>query len=116
MITIYQIHLTDAEIFEINARGWDASPRTTAYSQMSFSGHNKWKAEYMPYFEATYEVDTDDLDEAFTETNLWNQPHMLTRIRRGRSSSVGDIFVKDGDCYIVDSFGFTNVGKYEGFK
>lgn len=115
MITIYQIHLSDSDIIAINARGWDASPKINAYSKLSNFGHDKWKPEYMEYFELTYDVDTDNLDEAFEYTNLWENDR-VRRITRGHSSSVGDIFVKDGDCYIVDRFGFTNIGKFEGFN
>ena len=115
MITIYQIRLSNSDIDAVNARGWEASLKTDAYSQMRFSGARKWKNEYATHYEAVYEVDTDDLDFAFEATNLW-ESNTVKRLRRGSSSSVGDIFVKDGNCYIVDSFGFTNVGKYEGFK
>ena len=113
MITIYQIRLSDDEIFSINARGWDSVPKGLAKVRMGISA-GKWNhTEYPKFYEAVYEVDTDDLDVAFEVTNLWNRPDMVTRLKRGSSSSVGDIFVKDGDCYIVDSFGFVNVGKYK---
>lgn len=115
MITIYQIELSDADIIRANAQGFDAAPTVAAKTRMMM-GACKWKEEYVPLYKATYKVDTDDLDEAFEITNLWNEDYKVTRLRRGSSSSVGDIFVKDGNCYIVDKFGFANVGKYEGLN
>jgi hypothetical protein len=111
MITIYQIRLSDADINAVNASGWDAVPKASARADMMF-GARKWNEEFTKYYEPTYEVDTDDLDQAFESTNLW-EDGLVRRLVRGSSSSVGDIFVKDGDCYIVDSFGFVNVGKYK---
>jgi hypothetical protein len=115
MITIYQIELTDDDIIRANAQGFDAAPSVAAKSRMML-GARKWKEEYTPLYKATYEVDTNDLDEAYMLTNLWEDMSVITRLRRGSSSSVGDIFVKDGDCYIVDTFGFMNVGKLEGMN
>ena len=112
MITIYQIRLSNSDIVAVNARGCDAVPKATARADMML-GARKWNEEYTKYYEATYEVDTDDLDEAFEITNLWNEDYKVTRLARGSSSSVGDIFVKDGNCHIVDNFGFANIGKYE---
>lgn len=112
MITIYQIRLSNSDVDAVNARGWGAVPKAGARADMML-GARKWNEDYTKYYEATYEVDTDDLDAAFEITNLWNEDCKVTRLARGSSSSVGDIFVKDGDCYIVDNFGFANVGKYE---
>jgi hypothetical protein len=113
MIKIYQIHLSDQDIDSINENGWASVPKGLAYSRMSL-GAGKWDHdEYPSYYEETYQVDTDDLETAFRETNLWESEVSVKQIRRGRSSSVGDIFVKDGDCFIVDTFGFTAVGKYD---
>jgi hypothetical protein len=113
MITVYQIELSDSDIMRANAQGFDSTPAVAAKTRMMI-GASKWKEEYVQFYNAAYEVDTNDLDEAFEITNLWNEDHKVTRLRRGSSSSVGDIFVKDGNCYIVDNFGFVNVGKYEG--
>jgi hypothetical protein len=113
MITIYQIHLSDSDINIANSQGFAAAPKAHAKTRMML-GAGKWNhTDYPKFYEATYEVDTDDLDEAFEITNLWNENWKVTRLRRGSSSSVGDIFVKDGDCYIVDNFGFVAVGKYD---
>lgn len=102
MIAIYQIRLHG---------GLASASAINAKSDMMF-GANNWKDDYKQYYTRVYEVDTDDLEEAFKSTNLW-EDNKVTRLVNGSSSSVGDIFVKDGDCYIVDNFGFANVGKYE---
>jgi hypothetical protein len=112
MITIYQILLSNEDIRNVNANGWGFVPKADAKSWMGI-GARKWMAEYAKYYEPTMTVDTDDLELAFEATNLWNHPDKIKRIARGHSSSVGDIFVKDGDCYVVDSFGFAKLGPYE---
>ncbi len=71
MITIYQIELTDADIIRANTQGFDATPARTAKTRMMM-GASKWKEEYVSMYKAIYEVDTDDLDEAFEVTNLWH--------------------------------------------
>jgi hypothetical protein len=112
MITVYQINLTDEQIDSINLIGFDAVPEGHARITMQL-GARKWKDEFAKFYTPVYEVDTDDLDDAFEITNLWENMDRVTRLKRGSSSSVGDIFVKDGNCYIVDNFGFVNVGKYD---
>ncbi len=111
MITIYQIRLTDEQIDRVNLSGFDAVPEAHARITMQL-GALKWKDEYSKFYTRVYEVATDDLDEAFELTNLWEDESRITRFQRGSSTSVGDILVKDGDCYIVDAFGFANIGKY----
>lgn len=112
MITIYQILLSNEDIRIANSSGRGAVPKVEAKTWMGV-GARKWMTDYAKYYEPTMTVDTDDLELAFEATNLWNHPDKIKRIARGHSSSVGDIFVKDGDCYVVDSIGFTKLGPYE---
>ncbi len=114
MITIYQIHLSDEDILAVNTRGWGAVPKASARADMML-GFKRFKEEHLKFYEATYEVDTDDLDEAFEATNLW-EGYSVKRLTRGSSTSVGDIAVLNGDCYFCDNFGWVAMGKYEGFK
>ena len=114
MITIYQIHLSDADILAVNARGWDAVPKASARADIML-GFRRFKEEHLKFFEATYEVDTDDLEVAFEATNLWGS-YNVKRLTRGSSTSVGDIAVKDGNCYFCDNFGWVAMGKYEGMN
>ena len=111
MITIYQIRLSNTDINTVNTSGWNAVPKASARADMML-GARKWNEDFAKYYEPTYEVNTDNLDQAFESTNLW-EDELVRRITRGSSSSVGDIFVKDGNCYIVDNFGFVNIGKYQ---
>lgn len=112
MITIYQIHLTNEEINRANREGFEAVPAVLAKNRMMRGfNHSKFSEDYLQFYRPTYEVDTDDLNVAFEATNLW-EGYKVRRLARGSSSSVGDIFVKDGDCYIVDNFGFVAVGAY----
>jgi hypothetical protein len=114
MITIYQIHLSDADILAVNARGWGAVPKASARADMML-GFRRFKEEYLKFFEATYEVAVDTLEAAFEATNLW-EGYDVKRLTRGSSTSVGDIAVLDGNCYFCDNFGWVAMGKYEGFK
>lgn len=115
MISIYQILLSDSDIDRVNAEGFNAVPSAHARTSLML-GFGRWKSEYTPLFTKVYEVDTDDLEQAFESTNLW-EDQLVTCVRRGsRSTSVGDIAVKDGNCYFCDSFGWVAMGKYEGMN
>lgn len=111
MIKIYQIRPSDSDINAANIYGFENVERVDAKYNMML-GARKWKDDYARLYTPMYEVDTDDLDQAFESTNLW-EDNLVRRLNRGSSSSVGDIFVKDGVCHIVDSFGFKNIGERE---
>lgn len=112
MIAIYQIVPSNDEVAKANLEGFAAAPAVYAKAILSL-GFDKWKAEYAKLFTKSYEVDTDNLDQAFESTNLW-EDNLVTRVRRSSSTSVGDIAVKDGVCYFCDTFGWVAMGKYEG--
>jgi hypothetical protein len=110
MITIHQIRIDNRMVDAFNtvhgAPG--AIPAIDARRRMSM-GASEWSPEYMKFYAPMYEVDTDDLDEAFEWTNLWNAEDRVNRLNPGSSSSVGDLFEKDGVFYIVDDFGFKEI-------
>jgi hypothetical protein len=107
MITIYQIQLTDEQIDIINANGHDAVPAQKAKLNVMFGAKNFNPADFQ-YYLPTMTVDTDNLEEAFELTNLWNDKSRINTLGpRKSSSSVGDIFRKGAQFYMVDSFGFT---------
>ena len=109
MITIYQIQLTDEQIDMINAQGHDSVPAQKAKLDVMF-GSEGFKVENLKYYTMTMTVDTPELEEAFELTNLWNDKSRVVRHGvRQSSSSVGDIFGKDGRYYMVDRFGFTEL-------
>ena len=114
MISIYQILLNGSDVARANTEGFSSVPAVHAKSSVMI-GFGRWKAEYVPFYSKTYEVDTDDLEQAFESTNLW-EDNLVTRVRRGSSTSVGDIAVKDGVCYFCDNFGWVAMGKYEGLN
>lgn len=106
MITIYKINLSEIERFGTNQK-------VVAKSDLMCFGFKKFKEDFLPFYEPTYEVETDDLEYAFEATNLW-EGYEVKRLKTGTgSSSVGDIFVKDGNCYFCDNFGWVAMGKYE---
>jgi hypothetical protein len=110
MITIYKICLTNTDIVDRE------NPKRVAKLALMGGGFDKFKLEFIKLFEATYQVDTDDLEYAFEATNLW-EGYDVKRLKYGSgSSTVGDIFVKDGNCYFCDSFGWVAMGKYEGMN
>lgn len=111
MITIYQIRPSDSDINAANIYGFENVERVDAKYNMML-GARKWKDDYARLYTPMYEVDTDDLNQAFESTNLW-EDDLVRRLNRGSSSSVGDIFVKDGVCHIVDCFGFKDIGERE---
>lgn len=99
MITIYQNRCN-----ETSAEG----KKNVKFKMML--GAKNWESCFARYYLASYEVATDDLEEAFELTNLWNDMDKINFLTDpGPSSSVGDIFVLDGQCFIVDNFGFTQV-------
>lgn len=112
MITVYQIALSNRDILEANSPKFRDPPKFVAYRNMLLSGHDKWRNEYAEYYIPVMEIDTDDLNEAFDVANGFGQSS-YRRLTNCRSASVGDIFLKEGNCYIVDPMGFTNIGYYE---
>ena len=105
MVTIYQIPLNG---------GLSPMSVITAKSELML-GFLRWKDEYAKLYVRTYEVDADNLEQAFQSTNLWDDD-LVTRFRDGSSMSVGDIAVLDGNCYFCDSYGWVALGKYEDLK
>lgn len=104
MIIIYQIQMTNDQVNAFNAG--QAVPSIEAKRKLMF-GADKFQTEMFQYFSETMQVDTDDLEEAFALTNLWDQPDRVARIGYAQSSaSVGDIFQKGDRYFMVDTFGF----------
>lgn len=105
MIKVYQIQLTDEEIDAIN-RG-ETFPKHLAYFNRSLD--SRFKAEDFQFYTHVATVDTDDMEEAFTLMNLWENESAIERITpRCSSMSVGDILEDaDGKLYRCATFGFT---------
>lgn len=112
MITIYQIQMNNTQIDAFNAGQQIAA--IEAKRKLMF-GSEGFTPDMLRHFTAVYEVETDDLENAFELTNLWNNGHLIRAIpgTRGSSTSVGDIFSKDGRYFMVDSFGFKELRLFE---
>lgn len=112
MITVYQIQLTSEQVDQVNAG--ETVPAFEVKMKMSMGFDNsKFNKSYLEYYTEACTINTDNLDEAFELTNLWDDSSKISRKTPMSSTSVGDIFVKDKDFYIVDTFGFVNVGRFE---
>lgn len=92
MITIYQINTQIGQ----NA--------VEAKCKLMF-GSEDFTPDMLQYFAPVAKVHTNDLEEAFEATNIQTQI-VVERFGKMHSSSVGDIFSKDGRFYMVDGFGF----------
>ena len=110
MITIYQIRMSDSQIDAFNAG--HSVPSIEAKRKLMF-GSKKFTPDMLQYFTAVAKVDTQDLEHAFELTNLWNDESKITRLERMSSTSVGDIFMKDGRYFMVDSFGFKELRLFQ---
>lgn len=105
MIKVFQIQLTDEEIALLNREGWGASPRIKAYADRSFD--DMFKAENFEMYDHVANVDTDDMEHAFTLMNLWEDESKIERLGPLSSMSVGDILeMEDGSRFRCASFGF----------
>lgn len=103
MITIYQIKMTNAQIDAFNAGR--SVPSMEAKRTLMF-GASKFTPDMLQYFTEVARVNTDDLEEAFELTNLWEDTSKVQKFTQMSSTSVGDIFLKGDAFYMVDNFGF----------
>lgn len=123
MLKVYHYaRLTKTEIKQVNGPngGWDCSPRLRRYSAVTMSA--KPEAVIDGLIEGEYHlvavVDSGDLEDGFRftnhiETDWAKQPAEIVTALPGdhRSTSVGDIIVRDGGTYIVAGCGFTLLGE-----
>lgn len=79
-----------------------------------FSDEAKWRDLGLS-FELVAEVQGDDLERAFSATNHidrdWSEnPDVAVKTDASRrSTSVGDLVVRDGASFVVDKFGFSEI-------
>lgn len=113
-ITIYQIPVTNYMVNEANAGRMTDSMDTKM--KLMINAGEKFSPDMFEHYAPSVKVETDDLEEAFALTNLWNDEDRVEHLRpEVASSSVGDLFARDGNFFIVDSFGFKEVGDNESF-
>ena len=118
MIQIFHFNsLTKTERDKLNAseNGWDSSPRFTRYANITMSA--KLPDVAIALLNREYHlvavVDSDDLEDGFQYTNHieadWakNPAGIVTPLPgEHRSTSVGDVFCRDGATYVVAPTGF----------
>lgn len=92
MITIYQINT------QIGQNAIEAKRKV-------MFGSEDFTPDMLQYFVPVAKVHTNDLEEAFEATNIQTDT-VVERFGKMYSTSVGDIFSKDGRFYMVDDFGF----------
>jgi hypothetical protein len=112
MIKVYQIQLTNAEVAAANRD--QISPKIKAYFDRSFD--TTFKAENFQYYTHVANVNTNNMEEAFTAMNLWDEGPLGALVeradwgRRCSSMSFGDILeMEDGSMYRCASFGFDKI-------
>jgi hypothetical protein len=106
MIIIHQIKMTNSEVDAFNAG--QSVPSIEAKRSLMF-GARKFQPSMFSYFTEVAKVDTDDLEEAFELTNIWEDESKITRLERMSSTSVGDIFQQGDRYFMVDNFGFAEL-------
>ena len=113
MIKVYQIQLTDAEINIINTDA-DYTPRVRAYFDRQFE--STFDPSNFEYYNHVANVDTNDMEEAFSAMNLWGEGVAVEKLGPCSSMSVGDILeMEDGSKYRCASFGFKRLEDYIEF-
>lgn len=105
MIKVYQIVLSNFEIYTLNKEGWECpDPKIRAYGRLSFV---KPEDVDMQFYTHVANVQTSDQEEAFMLMNLWEKPELVEKLSPTRSMSVGDVLeMEDGTFYLCASFGF----------
>lgn len=105
MINIYQIQLTNEQYNAVNA-----NEKVPAFEVKCKASMGKFDASNFEFYDLAYTVYTSDLEKAFEWTNLWNnQPAVDVIGDRTHSSSVGDIFVLNGEWFICAMMGFEKI-------
>ena len=89
-------------IFQINTQIGQAA--IEAKCKLMF-GSEDFTPDMLQYFTAVADVHTNDLEEAFEATNIQTDI-VVDRFGKMHSTSVGDIFAKDGRFFMVDNVGF----------
>jgi hypothetical protein len=111
MITVYQIMFTANDAARYN-EGCEVQA-IEARRKLMF-GASKFDSSMLKYFNEAYKVYSDDLEEAFELTNLFNDQTKIDVIGDNpTSASVGDIFRKNERFYMVDNFGFKELRLFD---
>lgn len=95
---VYQPRLTDAQIVELNATGWNAKPEFRLYAKITggfnVTPHDYFAAARLGLMAHAWTVEADDVNEVFTLANY--MPGRGTAVKvdpQAKSMSVGDVVV-----------------------
>ena len=110
MFKLFQVHLTDEEVAQVNATGHDSVPKQKARLRASVDGDPR-EAIAGGFFEHVANIDADSLEGVFNIGNMGPE-HKIWRLARMFSVSVGDV-VEDpeGKQWVVASCGFDPIAE-----
>jgi len=114
MINVYQNQALSENHNKINAYGWETAkveiPGVKAHLDCSTSGAKKWLPEYFETYKLVAKVDSDDKNFVFEAMNIWEgYEDYIEMVGKAHSLSVGDIIQVNGDYFMVDPYGYSQV-------
>ena len=105
---LHQIHLTDAEVDQVNAEGHDSVHKQKLKLDMNFGDTPSVARQAMDlgYYNQVALIEADSLEGVFHVGNVGPE-EAITRLKPMYSVSVGDVVeAEDGTQSVVASFGF----------
>jgi hypothetical protein len=118
---VYKMHLSDADSDIINSHGFDASPRSKAYTAMMFADAednqlpiNVMSAALLGLYQHGLTVEAPTIDAVFQYDNgaprsMVANVHPVYHCRGLRSLSVGDVVVSKNGVSVCCSFGWASM-------
>ena len=109
---LYQIHLTDEQIDEVNANSGETPEFYKKYISLTISPTTLKVLDARDMYSKVAVIKADNLEQVFRIGNMGPES-AITRLAGMKSVSVGDVVVdRYGDAYVCATFGWQEV---EGF-
>ena len=109
---LYQIHLTDEQIDEVNANTGKTTEFYQKYLETTMSPTFLKVLDARDMYSKVAVIKADNLEQVYAIGNIGPES-AITRLARMKSVSVGDVVVDTyGDAYVCGSWGWQEV---EGF-
>ena len=106
---LYQIHLTDAEVDQVNAEGHNSVPKQKLKLDMNFNDNPEAIAKEgmdKGYYTHVSNIEADSLEGVFEVGNIGPES-AITRLAKMYSVSVADVVeTPEGVRHVVASMGF----------
>ena len=106
---LYQIHLTDAEVDQVNAKGHNSVPKQKLKLDMNFCDNIaeiSKTAMDLGYYTHVSNIEADSLEGVFEVGNIGPEQN-ITRLKPMHSVSVADVVeTPEGVRHVVASVGF----------